>query len=77
MKFKHTLKSRASLSKKEIVEFKGLTADIIEKGMRATFKNPFYFRNDKEGCTFELYCDRGKLNVVMLHSWDKFIEVKE
>jgi hypothetical protein len=74
MKFEHTLKSRATLKKGKFFEFKELTDEDLEKGKQATFEKPYY--TNRDGCIFELYKDRGRLAVVMLHSWDKFMEIK-
>jgi hypothetical protein len=75
MKFEHTLRSRGTLNKGKYFEFKELKDKDIEFGRKATFNKPYYIM--REGCVYSLYMDRGRLAVVMLHSWDKFIEVKK
>ena len=76
MKFKNTLKSRASIKKMKFYEFPELTDDDLQEGKIRDYENMYFcFR---KGCVFGIYFDKDKdkLIVTMFHSWDKFTEEK-
>jgi len=77
MKFKRTLTSRATIQKKETYDFdKEFTKEELLEGTAHNFDSPLFL--DKEGCWYALYKDDSDnlLCIVMLHSYDKFREIK-
>lgn len=73
--FQRTLKSRATIKNKKLYEFSEFSQEELEDGKKHTFEKPLYLQ--KQGVVYELYSEDGKLTIVMLHSWDKFVEVED
>jgi hypothetical protein len=78
MKFKRTLTSRATIKKSETYDFdKEFTPEEMLKGKEYNYDTPLFL--NKEGTWYALYRDdkdETVLCIVMLHSYDKFKEIK-
>ncbi len=64
--------SRSSIKKCKEYDFTadGITAEVIEKAKENTYDKPLYVRGKM--CDFKLYWKDGKVQLYMLHSWNKF-----
>lgn len=77
MKFKRTLTSRASIKKKETYEFDCFTEEEKQKGREYRWDNPlFLYREGCWHCLFRDDKDETLLCIEMLHSFDKFKEIR-
>jgi len=75
MKFKPTMKSKSTIKKAKEYDFTkdGITEDIIERAKKLASDEPLFIEG--KFCAFKLICREGKVQIYMLHSWDKFEEI--
>ena len=75
MKFKRTIDCKATIKKKKEYEFEIFTDEQIKEGKKRSFKNPLFVFTGSQ--YYLLYKEKGKLNIVLLHSYTIFEEIKE
>jgi len=75
MMFKNTMKSRGSLIKKKVYDFKFDDKDV-ELGKKATPESPHFCKDKDDEILFSLSLWEGKLRAVMYHSYDVFEELE-
>lgn len=75
LKFKLTLKSRATLKKMKEYEFPEIEPSILEEGRKRTHEDALIIK--RHGTYFAIYSWKDKLHIQMLHSYDGFEEIKE
>ena len=75
MKFKNVLTSRAKIKKAKEYSFPEIEPSILEEGRKRSYENQLLIQRDIG--YYALYTDKGKLHIVLLHSFDVFEEIVE